>query len=440
MTGSADLKQMYHFLPSKEPMSSIPVKRTFSVAVIAATILCAAAPVYANDAPDMISVAGHQIHMVRTGVGPYTVIFESGFGMDLTAWRHVAPAVAQSSQVVAYSRAGLGKSEVRPGEPTLSANTSDLEKMIAAARLRPPFILVGHSYGGFLIRDFAAKNPAQVAGMVFVDASDERIETELRKIDPARTAQDAKLSEGYAPQKHKAELKYVQSILDSGKLPGARPLPDVPVAVLTSSLKHEKPEFFLHSPEGMRTWRSLHESFFRQFSTGMHTVTANAGHNIHMEQPQLVIAAIEQVIALADDQEKRKQHAAARASLLAQLDRTSALLKTGRNDEAAELVTVAISASKFSESEINRIGYELMRKRGQPDAAELVLKANSTNHPQSDNALDSYGEMLLGAKKPAEASVQFRKAIAMAEKHGKNDRVLSGYRSNLSKAEQVLGR
>lgn len=411
--------------------------RLFSAAAIATT-LSATAGAWAAEPADMVSVAGHQVNMVRMGEGPYTVIFESGFASDLTVWRNVAPAVARSARVVAYSRAGHGKSQVRPGERTVRANTTDLEQMIAAAQLRPPFILVGHSYGGFLIRDFAARNPAQVAGMVFVDASDERIEAELRKIDPARTAQDAKISESYTPPKFKSELKHVQAIFDKGALPAAGPLPDVPVAVLTSSKKHESPEFFLHSPEGMKTWRSLHESFFRQFSTGTHTVTANAGHNIHLEQPQLVIAAIEQVMSLATDQEKRRLYAQSRASLFSQLDRASALLKSGRDAEAASLVDAAISASKFGEAEINRIGYELLGKRGQPQVAELVLKNNALAHAQSDNAQDSYGEILLGAKKPAEAKARFINAIAIAEKQGKSERVLGGYRSNLAKAEQAL--
>ncbi|NML62642.1 alpha/beta hydrolase [Massilia sp. RP-1-19] len=418
-------------------MLSIPLKRLFSAAVIAAALSTSPA-VHANEPADMISVAGHQVNMVRMGAGPYTVIFESGFASDLTVWRNVAPAVAKSAQVVAYSRAGHGKSQARAGERTVSANTTDLEQMIVAAQLRPPFILVGHSYGGFLIRDFAAKHPAQVAGMVFVDASDERIEVELRKIDPAKTAQDIKMSESYTPPKFKAELKHVQAIFDSGRLTTAGALPDVPVAVLTSSMKHENPEFFLNSPEGMKAWRSLHEHFFRQFSTGVHTVTANAGHNIQLEQPQLVIAAIEQVISLASDQEKRRLYAQARATLFSQLDRVPELLKAGREADAGKVVAEAISASKFSEADINRIGYELLGKREQPQVAELVLKANALTHEQSDNAQDSYGEVLLGAKKAAEAKAQFENAIAIAEKQGKSKRVLGGYRSNLAKAKQAL--
>jgi hypothetical protein len=65
---------------------------------------------------------------------------------------------------------------------------------------------------------------------------------------------------------------------------------------------------------------------------------------------------------------------------------------------------------------------------------------SDSSHAQSDNAQDSYGEVLLGAKKPAEAKARFLDAIALAEKQGKSDRVLGGYRSNLAKAEQELAR
>ena len=133
-------------------------------------------------------------------------------------------------------------------------------------------------------------------------------------------------------------------------------------------------------------------------------------------------------------------YAQAHAALIRQLDRAPDLLKAGRVAEADQAVEEAIGASKFSEADINRIGYELLGKRGQPEVAELVMKANAQTHAQSDNAQDSYGEVLLGAKKAAEAKVQFMNAIAIAEKQGKSGRVLAGYRSNLAKAEQALVR
>jgi pimeloyl-ACP methyl ester carboxylesterase len=240
------------------------------------------------------------VQLVSKGTGPYTVIFESGFGRDLNVWRDVAPQVARSNRVITYSRAGHGRSEARPGTPTVASRTDELEQMIAAADLRPPFVLVGHSYGGFLIRSYAARHPAQIAGMVFVDPSDEHQNTELRKLDAAAVDNDARLLVQYMPPKFQPELAQVQAILDSGNLPLAGPLPDVPVVVLTSVQRREQPQLFLETPAAVDVWRDLHARFFRGFRRGSHVVTPDSGHNIHQEQPQLVVAAIAQVIAAAD--------------------------------------------------------------------------------------------------------------------------------------------
>lgn len=402
-----------------------------------AMFLCMAAGSHAAE-PDMVAVGRHQVNALRLGAGTYTVIFESGFGSDMSAWRHVAPEVAKSAQVVVYSRAGHGRSAPRTEPRTLAANTAELEQLLATMQLKPPYILVGHSYGGFLIRSFAARHPDWVAGMVFVDPSDERFNAELKKINAARVAQDARDSEAFTPPQFKQELQHVQQLLDSGTLPLAGPLPDVPVAVLTSVMQREHPELFLHTPEAIKVWRARHEAFFRSFANGSHTVTAHSGHNIHLEQPKLVIGAIEQVLASAAEQEKRRLHGAARTALFLQLERAAVLVAAGRDAEAETTAATALASSQFGEAEINRIGYELSGKRKQPRVAELVMKINASTHEQSDNARDSYGEVLLGARKPAEARTQFKRAIELAEARGKSARVVAGYRANLARAEQLL--
>lgn len=253
-----------------------------------------------KDAPELLDVGPYRVQLASLGTGPYTVIFESGFGRDLNVWRDVAPQVARSNRVITYSRAGHGRSEARPGTPTVASRTDELEQVIAAADLRPPFVLVGHSYGGFLIRSYAARHPAQIAGMVFVDPGDEHQNTELRKLDAAAVDNDARLLVQYMPPKFQPELAQVQAILDSGNLPLAGPLPDVPVVVLTSVQRREQPQLFLETPAAVNVWRDLHARFFRGFRRGSHVVTPDSGHNIHQEEPQLVVAAIAQVIAAAD--------------------------------------------------------------------------------------------------------------------------------------------
>ena len=383
----------------------------------------------ASPAPDTIKVGNYQVQVATLGAGSYTVILEAGFGRDLGVWRNVAPALAKSAKVVAYSRAGHGKSDPRPEAPTIAARTNELEQLIATAGLKPPFVLVGHSYGGFLVRSYAARHPEQVAGMVFVDPSDEAFNVELRKLDAAAVDQDTRLTEQFMPPKLHPELRSVQAVLDAGKLPFAGTLPDVPVAVLTSVQKRAQPQLFLETPAAVQVWRGLHERFFRAFSNGSHIVTAESGHNIHQEQPQLVVAAVEGVILAAEGVRVKREREAARAELLRRLE------QGGSN----ALITQALEASGLGELDANRLGYELLGPRKQPLLAERLMKANAGKYSLSDNVQDSYGEVLLATGHPAKAKSQFMKAIALAEAQGKGDKVVAGYRANLVKAEQALG-
>ena len=255
-------------------------------------------------AGDRIAVGNYQVQMASAGSGRYTVLFESGFGTDLRAWRKVAPEVAKSARAVTYSRAGHGTSSARPEARTILQNSEELDQLVAAAKLSPPFILVGHSYGGLLARAFAVRHPGWIAGMVLVDPADEGFNPALRKLDAARAAADDKQFAAIVPPKFQPELQQLQPVLDSGVFPVAGKLPDVPVVVLTSAQQADKPEFFLETPQAVAIKRGLHAAFVRQFSDGSQVVTEKSGHNIQLEQPELVVAAIDKVIAAAD---KRRQ-------------------------------------------------------------------------------------------------------------------------------------
>jgi pimeloyl-ACP methyl ester carboxylesterase len=269
---------------------------------LAATVLLfATLPAHAGQAvaPDRIAVGAYQVQAVSTGTGPYTVIFESGFGTDLRAWRNVAPAIAKSARVLTYSRAGYGQSDARPEPRTLLQSSLELDQLITAAGLRPPFILVGHSYGGLLVRAFAARHPDQVAGMVLVDPADERFSPALRKLNAARVDEDDSRFAAIVPAKFKPELAALQPVLDSGVFPVPGRLPDVPVVVITSMQPVDKPAFFLETPPARQVLYGLHADVAKGFRDGSHVVTERSGHNIQLDEPELVIAAIESVMAKA---------------------------------------------------------------------------------------------------------------------------------------------
>jgi pimeloyl-ACP methyl ester carboxylesterase len=265
-------------------------------------LCCSVARTEAPAAGDRIAVGPYQVQMMEQGSGRYTVIFESGFGTDLRAWRKVAPEVAKSARTVTYSRAGHGSSDPRPEPRTILQSSEELDQLVASAKLRPPFILVGHSYGGLLARAFAVRHPGWVAGMVLVDPSDERFNPALRKLDARRAADDDRQFAAMVPARFQPELKALQPVLDAGALPAPLdgPLPDVPVVMLTSVQQSERPMFFLESVEAVALKRELHAGFLRQFSDGSQVLTLRSGHNIQLDEPELVIGAIRKVMAAAD--------------------------------------------------------------------------------------------------------------------------------------------
>ena len=266
-------------------------------------VCCAAARTESPAAApgEHLAVGPWQVQVAQQGSGRYTVIFESGFGTDLRAWRKVAPEVAKSAHTVAYSRAGYGSSDARPEPRTILQSSLELDQLVASAKLKPPFILVGHSYGGLLARAFAVRHPDWVAGMVLVDPADERFNPALRRLDAKRALDDDRQFAAIVPAKFKPELALLQPVLDAGVLPAPLDgkLPDVPVVILTSVQQAEKPMFFLESVEAVAIKRDLHADFLRRFSDGSQVLTMKSGHNIQLEEPELVIAAVNKVIAAA---------------------------------------------------------------------------------------------------------------------------------------------
>jgi pimeloyl-ACP methyl ester carboxylesterase len=118
-----------------------------------------------------VDVGGYNLNFrIIPGQGP-AILLESGGGMDSTEWNALAPRLAQETgaTVIAYDRAGFGKSDLPETKYDLREDTAALWRGLRTLGLDQNLILVGHSYGGFLIRFEAAEHPETVRGVVFVD-------------------------------------------------------------------------------------------------------------------------------------------------------------------------------------------------------------------------------------------------------------------------------
>lgn len=116
---------------------------------------------------------GRRMNIYCTGSGTPTVILDSGLGDSTISWAMVQPKISARTKTCSYDRAGLGYSDASSRPSTVGNIVDDLQALLKAADVPPPYVLVGHSAAGMNIRVFADRYPEEVAGLVPVDSSHE---------------------------------------------------------------------------------------------------------------------------------------------------------------------------------------------------------------------------------------------------------------------------
>jgi pimeloyl-ACP methyl ester carboxylesterase len=140
----------------------------------------------------LVTIDGRRrLNIYCIGRGSPTVVFDSGLGDGMMVWTFVQPVVAAKTRACAYDRAGLDFSDPSP-EPRTSANiVDDLHRLLRAAHIKPPYVLVGHSLGGMNVKLYAETYLSEVAGLVFVDPTHEDMAKRSWELDPAMEAKNA---------------------------------------------------------------------------------------------------------------------------------------------------------------------------------------------------------------------------------------------------------
>lgn len=116
-----------------------------------------------------IDSSGLALHFQVSGEGEPTVVLDSALAATSLSWSEVQPRVAAFARVASYDRGGFGWSDPSSEPRRADCLAAELRRGLKAASLEPPYVLVGHSYGGFVAKLFSSRYPEEVAGMVLVD-------------------------------------------------------------------------------------------------------------------------------------------------------------------------------------------------------------------------------------------------------------------------------
>jgi len=112
---------------------------------------------------------GRRLHLADTGSGLPVVVLDAGIAASSLSWSRVQPLTELFARTVSYDRAGLAWSDAGPARTSAVQLAADLRALLVSASVPKPYVLVGHSFGSFVVRAFAQAHPDDVAGIVLVD-------------------------------------------------------------------------------------------------------------------------------------------------------------------------------------------------------------------------------------------------------------------------------
>jgi pimeloyl-ACP methyl ester carboxylesterase len=283
----------------------------------------------------LIEVNHHKLHLYCVGSGSPTILLEAQATSSSVDWGYVQPQLAEITRTCAYDRAGFAWSE--PGTPPRTAQqaANELHELLEAAGETGPFILVGASYGGHIVRIFAHDYPTEVQGVVLVDARPEKLYSIPKIQDQSRASlaslrvitflgdcglsrlflatMKEKLIPAYAVPHYNAHpgsfeivfqsklwhAIYEEALIEEtsdAQVAAIETYGDLPLIVL----RHGKPMFAsLPEQEAQdmeQKWAAFQTEIASKSSNGQVIVAENSGHGIQFEQPSVVIEAVQQLL------------------------------------------------------------------------------------------------------------------------------------------------
>jgi pimeloyl-ACP methyl ester carboxylesterase len=287
----------------------------------------------------MIDVGGYRLHLNCTGQGSPTIVLDAGLGESSLSWSKVQPEASKFARVCSFDRPGYGWSEAGPSPRTSAQIVKELHTLLTNAGEKGPYVLAGHSFGGYNVRLFAAQYPDETAGIVLVDSSHEE---QFEKLPPVFTeamrsmewvmksvpwmarlgilrivGQPAGNVKNYAPDAQQlaqgigfrsnafdGAVEEFKVLLESAaqvravKMPNGKLLlgDKALVVLMQGDVSKNPPQFSAEDLDAFKkVWLELQKDLAGRSSKGELIVAEKSGHYVLLDEPNLVIDALRRV-------------------------------------------------------------------------------------------------------------------------------------------------
>jgi len=292
--------------------------KTLFSALALAVVLAASGQPFPAAFEGQVDIGSHRLHVLRLGEKPPTVVLDVGIGESYQDWLPLLNKIAARALVVAYDRAGYGRSEIGPFPRTSERAADELKALLDKAGIPGPYVLVGHSLGALNLQVFAHKYGGQTAGILLLDPPP--LDWILGQGFPGLLEMAKGAGRDFAAQAQAAErsarpedrgragfFRTLASEHDEFMSPaGARSIASIPSfgdkPLVVVAAGRANPLFGPDADAYQKFWNEQCRKLVAKSSRGEYVLAAESRHHIHRDAPDLVLRLVNRMLDELDPQ------------------------------------------------------------------------------------------------------------------------------------------